>query len=51
MADEKATGGELSNKGYFGVGSHIKCRYQGGQVEGEVAAFHNSSRLLVIRKS
>jgi len=50
MADERSgSGGDLSNKGYFGVGSHIKCRYQGSQVEGEVAAFQNSSRLLVIR--
>jgi len=44
-----SSGGDLSNKGYFGVGSHIKCRYQGNQVEGEVVAFQNSSRLLVIR--
>lgn len=49
MSSERG-GGDLGNKGYFGVGSHIKCRYQGGEVEGEVAAFQNTSRLLIIRK-
>jgi len=48
-SDREAGGGDLGNKGYFRVGSHIKCRYQGGEVEGEVAAFQSSYRLLVIR--
>jgi hypothetical protein len=52
-AEERASGSsssvDLANKNYFGVGSHIKCRYSGGQVEGEVVAYQNSSRLLVIK--
>lgn len=45
MADEKS----VDQKFYFPVGSHIKCVYQGNHVEGEIAAYHNVSRLLIIR--
>jgi len=46
MADERGVDGVN-----FTLGSQIKCRYQSGQgqVEGQVAAFQNSSRLLLVR--
>jgi len=37
--------------GTFTVGSQIKCRFQGDDVEGQVAAFNHSDRILMIRKS
>jgi len=47
MADDRNA--DLTQKAHLTVGSHIKCRYQGGDVEGQVAAFHTASRLLIIK--
>jgi hypothetical protein len=47
MADNKNSM-DLSRN--FAVGSHIKCRFQGDDVEGQVAAFNHSDRILMIRK-
>lgn len=48
MADDRNA--DLSQKAHLTVGSYIKCRYQGGEVEGQVQAFHTPSRLLIISK-
>jgi len=48
MSNEQS--GDLSQKGVFSVGSRIKCRYKGNQVEGDVSGFHSAARLLMIRK-
>lgn len=48
MADDRNA--DLSQKAPLTVGSYIKCRYQGGEVEGQVQAFHNPSRLLIVSK-
>jgi len=47
MADDRNA--DLTQKAHLTVGSHIKCRYQGMDVEGQVAAFHAASRLLIIK--
>jgi len=47
MADDKSI--DLTQKAYFTVGSQIKCRFQGDDVEGQVAAFNHSDRILMIR--
>nr|QBH72795.1 hypothetical protein [Isotomurus palustris] len=46
MADNKNM--DLT-KTFFTVGSQIKCRFQGDDVEGQVAAFNHSDRILMIR--
>jgi len=47
MADDKSA--DITQKGLFTVGSHIKCRFQGDDVEGHVAAFNPTDRMLMIR--
>jgi len=49
MADDKNI--DITQKGFFTVGSHIKCRFPGEDVEGQVAAFNRSDRLLMIRSA
>jgi len=48
MADDKNVD-ITTQKGLFTVGSHIKCRFQGDDVEGHVAAFNPTDRMLMIR--
>jgi len=45
MADEKS--GDTKNM--FQIGSRIKCLYNGNHLEGEIAAYHNATRLLMIK--
>lgn len=49
MADDKNV--DITQKGLFTVGSHIKCRFQGDDVEGHVAAFNPTDKMLMIRKN
>lgn len=48
MADDKNV--DITQKGLFTIGSHIKCRFQGDDVDGHVVAFQATDRMLMIRK-